>query len=335
MTTTTTAPEEGTAVRQLTYLQAVQEAQAEEMRRDPRVIIFGQGVPTGYYGMTEGFAQEFGPKRVRDGPLSEAVEIGAGIGAAMTGLRPIVDLTGSSFMYVAFDQIVHQAAMTRFMFGGQAKIPLVIRTTMGYRRSSAAHHSDRPYPIFMHFPGLKIVTPSTPADTKGLLKTAIRDDSVVIFFRDGTLAAKGTVPNGEHLVPFGVADVKRQGTDVTIVAIAGEVIRSLKAADTLQLEGIDVEVVDPRTLRPLDTKAIIASVRKTGRLVVVEPANRVCGAAAEISAIVAEEAFDALRAPIVRVTCEDTHPGYSPPLWNRIYPTPEKIAAAVRRVVGK
>jgi pyruvate dehydrogenase E1 component beta subunit len=187
----------------------------------------------------------------------------------------------------------------------------------------------------MHYPGLKIVVPSTPADVKGLLKTAIRDDSVVLFFRDGTLATKGPVPSGEYLIPFGVADVKRKGTDVTIVAIAGEVVRSLKAAETLAAEGIDVEVVDPRTLRPLDVDTILASVRKTGRLIVVEPANRVCGAAAEIAAIVSQHGFEYLKAPIIRVTCEDTNVGYSPVLIAQLWPTPERIAAAVRQVMAK
>jgi pyruvate dehydrogenase E1 component beta subunit len=333
MATTVTPESTATGMREITYRQAMQEAYAEEMRRDPTVVIFGQAIPGNLYGSTEGFLEEFGPWRVRDAPLSEGVEVGAGIGAAMTGLRPIVDLTGASFAYNAMDQIVHQAAMTRYMFGGQAKIPLVIRTNIGYGRSSAAHHSDRPYPIFMHFPGLKVVLPSTQADIKGLLKTSIRDDSPVIFFFDGTNTAKGPVPTGEYLVPLGVADVKRTGSDVTIVAIGALVYQSLKVAEALAAEGIDIEVVDPRTLRPLDTETIIKSVRKTGRLVIVESANRMCGAAAEISAIVAEEAFDALRAPIVRVTPEDTNVPYSPPLVALLWPTPEKITAAVRRVV--
>jgi pyruvate dehydrogenase E1 component beta subunit len=326
---TTTPP----ATRELNFLQAIAEAQAEEMRRDPNVIIYGQGIPH-VYGTTPGFIEEFGPLRVRDAPLSEAVEVGAGIGAAMTGLRPIVDLTLSCFSYVAMDQIVHQAAMIRFMFGGQATLPLVIRSFYVYGVSTAAHHSDRPYPLFMHFPGLKIVVPTTPADTKGLLKTAIRDDSPVLFFQDGMLATRGPVPDGEHLVPFGVADVKRHGSDVTVVGISGGASQGLQAAEALESEGVDVEVVDPRTLRPLDTDTILASVRKTGRLVVVEPANRVCGAAAEIAAIVAENAIHDLRAPILRVTCEDTNVGYSPALLD-IFPTPEKVATAVRRVMAE
>jgi pyruvate dehydrogenase E1 component beta subunit len=285
--------------------------------------------------MTTGFVEEFGALRVRDAPLSEAAEVGIGIGAAMTGLRPIVDMTYSSFLYLAMDQIVHQASMSRFMFGGQVSIPLVIRATMHYSRPSGAHHCDRPYPLFMHFPGLKVIAPTTPADAKGLLKTAIRDDSVVLFFRDGNLAGKGPVPNGEHLVPLGVADVKRPGDDVTIVAIATGVPQSVQAAQTLEGEGIDVEVIDPRTLKPLDTETILTSVRKTGRLVVVEPANRMCGAAAEIAAIVVEEAFDSLRAPIQRVTCEDTNVGYSPPLLAEVFPTAEKVAAAARQVMRK
>jgi len=319
------------ATRKINSHQATADAQAEEMRRDSSVIIFGQGIPD-VYGVTPGFVEEFGPLRVRDTPLSEAAEVGAAVGAAMTGLRPIVDLTLSFTMYLAMDQIVHQAAMSRFIFGGQPELPLVIRASMHYGDATGSDMADRPYPAFMPFPGLKIALPSTPADTKGLLKTAIRDDSPILFFRDYSITERGPVPDGDHLVPFGVADIKRAGEDVTIVGIAKGVMHALQAAEKLASEGIDVEVVDPRTVRPLDEESILESVRKTGRLVVVEPANRVCGAGAEIAAIVAEKAIHDLRGPIVRVTCDDTNIGYSPTLLH-VFPTPEKVATAVRRVL--
>lgn len=331
MTNQTTMGPAGVATRRMNAHQATAEAQAEEMRRDPAVIIFGQGIPH-VYGMTPGFVEEFGPLRVRDTPLSEAAEVGAAIGAAMSGLRPIVDLTLSFTMYLAMDQIVHQAAMARFNSGGQAELPLVIRAGMHYGESTGSDMADRPYPAFMPFPGLKIVVPSTPADTKGLLKAAIRDNSPVLFFRDYSITDREAVPDGELIIPLGVADVKRTGKDVTIVGVAKGVMHALKASETLASEGIDAEVVDPRTLRPLDEDTILESVRKTGRLVIVEPANRVCGAGAEIAAIVAEKAIHDLKGPIVRVTCDDTNVGYSPTLLH-VFPTPEKVEAAVRRVV--
>jgi pyruvate dehydrogenase E1 component beta subunit len=328
-----TVSSEARLTEDLTHLQAINQAQKEEMRRDERVIIFGQGIPSNLYGSSDGLLEEFGPLRVRDTPMSEASEIGAGVGAAMTGLRPIVDMNAASFMFGAMDQIISQAAKNRYMFGGQATIPLVIRANLGYLRGSAAHHSDRPYPLFMHIPGLKVVAPSTPADLKGLLKASIRDDNVVVFFRDTTLTAKGPVPVGEHLVPLGVADVKRHGRDVTVVAITSGVVHSLKAAELLAAEGIDVEVIDPRTLKPLDTATILASVVKTGRLVIVDPANRICSAASEIAAIVAEEGFHSLRGPIIRVTCPDSHVPFSPELEASLFPTAAKVVDAIRLVL--
>lgn len=319
--------------RTLNTHNAVVEAQLEEMRRDPSVVVLGQGIPD-VYGTTPGFVEEFGQARVRDTPLSEAAEVGTAIGAAMTGLRPIVDLTLSFTMYLAMDQIVHQAAMARHLSGGQVKLPLVIRALMHYGDSTGSDMADRPYPAFMPFPGLKIAIPSSPADAKGLLKSAIRDDNPVLFFRDYNLTERGEVPAGDHLVPFGVADIKREGRDVTVVGIAKGVPHALKAAELLATEGVELEVVDPRTLRPLDTETIIDSVRKTGRLVIVEPANRVCGAGAEIAAIVAEKAIHHLRGPILRVTCDDTNVGFSPSLLH-VFPTPEKVAEAVRRVMNE
>ena len=238
------------------------------------------------------FKEEFGADRLRDVPLSEAGFVGAAIGSAMVGMRPIVDLTIASFLYVAMDQIVSMAAKTTYMYGGQARVPLVLRASMFFGGANAAQHSDRNYPMFMNVPGLKIIAPSTPYDMKGLLKTAIREDDPIMSFEDGMLwGTRGEVPEEEYLIPFGKADVKRTGTDATVVAIASRVQEALTAAETLTKEGVSVEVVDPRTLVPLDKETILSSVAKTGRLVVVEEAHRTCGAAAEIVAIVAEEGF--------------------------------------------
>jgi pyruvate dehydrogenase E1 component beta subunit len=322
-------------VRNLTYLQAIAEAGAEEMRRDPAVFVMGEDIRTGLFGATAGFLEEFGPERVRNTPISEAGFVGAAIGAAMTGMRPIVDMSVSVFLYVAMDQVVSQAAKNTYLFGGQATIPLVIRSALFYGGSNAAHHSDRPYPMFMNVPGLKIIVPSTPYDAKGLLKAAIRDDDPVMCFEDCTVwHAKGPVPEDDYVIPFGQADVKRPGDDVTVVAVAGSVRHAIAAAEQLEPEGISVEVVDPRTLVPLDWESILSSVTKTGRLVVADPAHTTCSAASEISAIVAEHAFDHLRAPILRVTTPDVQIPFSPSLERPLYPNSGKIAVAVRRAMG-
>ncbi len=331
-------------MRHLTYLQAICEAQREEMVRDERVILLGEDIRSNLFGTAGGFLEQFGPERVRNVPMSEAAFVGAGVGAAMTGLRPIVDMLLSSFMYVAMDQFVSQVAKSRYMFGGQADLPVVYRAAMFYGNGEAAHHSDRPYPTFMTVPGLKIAVPSTPADAKGLVKTAVRDDDPVIVFEDGSLwPTKGPIaeegealPSGEvpderdFLVPLGVADVKRAGTDVTVVAIAGSVPHALSAAETPATEGVSVEVVDPRTLVPMDWDTILGSVTKSGRLVIADPAHRTCSAASEIAATVADEAFSSLRAPIKRVTTPDVNIPFSGALEGGLYPTAEKIIAAVR-----
>jgi pyruvate dehydrogenase E1 component beta subunit len=319
------------------YLHAVIEAIKEEMRRDERVFVMGEDVESPlFWGSTGTFREEFGPARVRNTPMSEAAFVGAGIGAAMTGMRPVVEMTVASFLYVAFDQVVSMGAKSRFMFGGQASVPMVIRATSMYGRGLAAQHSDRPYPAFMGIPGLKIVAPTTAADAKGLMKSAIRDDDLVLFFEDVNLqGVRGEVPEGDdRLVPIGVAAVLREGTDVTVVGVSGGILPALAAAESLAAEGVSVEVVDPRTLAPLDHGGIIRSVQKTGRLVVVDPAHRVCGAASEIAAVVAEEAFESLRAPIARVTTPQLPIPFSQALEKGFYPTAEKVAAAVRRVAG-
>jgi acetoin:2,6-dichlorophenolindophenol oxidoreductase subunit beta len=266
--------------------------------------------------------------------MSEAAFVGAGIGAAMTGLRPVVEMTVASFLYVAFDQVVSMGAKSRFMFGGQARIPMVIRATSMYGRGLAAQHSDRPYPAFMGVPGLKIVAPTTAEDAKGLMKSAIRDDDLVLFFEDVNLhGVRSQVPAGERLVPLGVAEVRREGTDVTVVGVSGGMLPALAAADELAAEGVSVEVVDPRTLAPLDTRTILESVGKTGRLVVVDPAHRVCSVASEIAATVAEEAFDSLHAPIVRVTTPQVPIPFSPALERGLYPSRQKVTAAIRHTL--
>jgi pyruvate dehydrogenase E1 component beta subunit len=253
----------------------------------------------------------------------------------MTGLRPIIDMAYATFTYLAFDQLINQAAKNRYMFGGQSNIPVVYRASMFYNLSTAAHHSDRPYPMLMNVPGLKIVTPATPYDAKGLLRTAVRTDDPVIIFEDATLwTRKQELPEGEFFVPLGVAQVVREGTDVTVVAIAGSVYHAQAAADDLHELGISVELIDPRSLVPLDSDAIVKSVAKTGRLVVVDPANRTCGAASEIVAIVAEEAFDSLRAPVRRVTTPNVPIPFSPPMEKPLYPNKGRIVAAVQEVVG-
>lgn len=323
-------------MREITYLEAVYEAQHEEMQRDERVFIIGEDIETSFFGTTSGFLEEFGAKRVRNTPLSENGFIGAAAGAALVGARPIVDVTIASFLYVAMDQLISIASKATYMYGGQARVPLVIRASMFYGGNNAAQHSDRPHPVFMNIPGFKIIAPSTPVDMKGLLKSAVRDDDPVISFEDGTLwGSRGPVPeDGDLLVPIGQADVKRQGTDVTVVAIAGTVPQALAAASELEGDGISVEVVDPRTLVPLDTAAILGSVEKTGRLVVADPAHRTCSAASEIAAVVAEDGFWSLKAPIQRVTTPPVHVPFSPALEPQMYPTKDKIVQAVRRTMA-
>ena len=319
-----------TQTRNITLTQALNEAMREEMRRDERVFIMGEDIQKGVYGASGGLFAEFGGERVRDCPLSENAFMGAAVGAAAVGMRPIVE-SAFCFMWVAMDSLISQAAKMRYMFGGQVDLPIVYRAAMYYAGSMAAHHSDRSYPIFMHIPGFKVVFPSNAYDGKGLLKASIQENDPIIFCEDRTiLGARAMVPEEDYVIPLGVADIKREGTDVTIVAIGGMVPLALNAAETLAGEGISAEVLDPRTLVPLDKAAILKSVAKTGRLVVVDMAHKTCSAASEIAALVAMEGFWDLQAPIQRLGTANVHIPFSPALEPLCYPTKETIAAAVR-----
>jgi len=285
------------------------------MQRDPRVFLMGEDVRCDFFGSSSGLIEAFGLDRVRDTPICEAAITGVAAGAAIVGMRPIVDYTISVFLYPAMDQILSIAAKSRYLYGGQAKVPIVLRSNMIYGNGNAAQHSDRPYAMFMHNPGLKIMVPSSAYDMKGLMKTAIRDDNPVLSFEDVQLwSSKSEIPEKEYLIPFGVADIKRPGKDCTIVAIGAMVPLSLGAADELSKEGISAEVIDPRTLSPLDMPTILESVARTGRLVIVDVGFSRCSAASEIAAVVSDEGFWDLRAPIVRVTTADTHIPFSPVL---------------------
>ena len=307
------------------------QAQKEEMLRDERVVMIGEDVSI--YGGTE-LVRSFDENRVRNMPISENSFTGMAIGAAMTGLRPIVDLTIASFTYLAADQIINQASKLRYMTGGQIQVPIVFRAGMYYKIGNAAQHSDRPYPFFMSAPGLKIIVPSTAADMKGLLKSAVRDDDPVMIFEDCNLWAKKDLvsTDPDFLIPIGCADIKRPGSDVTIISIGACLPMVLAAAKTLQKQGISAEVVDPRTLVPLDKEVLIRSVAKTGRLVIVDNAHRTNSAASEIAAVIAEEAFESLRKPIQRVTTADVHIPFSPVLEKIVYPTAADVIGAVNKI---
>jgi pyruvate dehydrogenase E1 component beta subunit len=325
-------------VREITFVEALNEALMQEMERDLNVIVMGEdvGVYGGIFGVTKGLLQKFGPDRVIDTPISEAGFIGAAVGAAAAGLRPVVELMFVDFFGVCMDQIYNQAAKMRYMFGGKIKIPVTIRTTIGGGLSAAAQHSQVLYSIFAHVPGLKVVVPSTPYDAKGLLITAIRDDNPKIFFEHKLLyGVRGPVPKEPYTIPFGVADVKMEGSDVTVVAVAYMVHEALKAANELKKEGISVEIIDPRTLVPFDKEAVTKSVKKTGRLVVVDEDYDRCGFASWIAAIVADECFGYLDAPIKRVTTPTVPIPFSPVLEKEILPNAEKIIKAVKEVVRK
>lgn len=324
-------------MRQITYRDALREALREEMLRDETVFLLGEDIGRywkGAFKVTKGLAEEFGDERVRDTPISESAIIGVAAGAAITGMRPIAEIMFGDLSALAMDQIANQAAKLTYMFGGQTKVPLVIRMPFGAGVNVAAHHSQSLEAWFLHVPGLKIAMPSTPYDAKGLLKTAIRDDNPVMFFEHKLLYnIKGSVPEEEYTVPLGVADVKREGEDVTIVATLYMVHKSLAAAEELSNEGISVEVVDPRTLVPLDKQAIINSVKKTGRIVIVTEDCKTGGVSAEIAAVVAEEAIDYLDAPVKRVAEPDTPIPFSPPLERFVIPDEKKIIGAVKEVV--
>jgi pyruvate/2-oxoglutarate/acetoin dehydrogenase E1 component len=319
----------------MTFLQAILAAQSEEMRRDKRVFIMGEDVEANLFGTTSGIKEEFGADRVRNTPIAEAGMTGVAAGAAMVGMRPIVDYTIAPFLYPATDQIFSIVAKSRYLYGGQAKVPMVMRANMIYGAGNAAQHSDRPYSIFMNMPGLKIIVPSSAYDIKGLLKTAIRDDDPVMCFEDVALwSTRSEIPSEEYLIPIGRADIKRAGADATVVAIGSMVNQALAAADDLQKDGISIEVIDPRSVAPLDRDTILTSVKKTGRLVVVDVSFETCSAASEIAAIVACEGFWDLRAPIRRVTTLPTHIPFSQALEAQLYPSKEKICAAVRETLA-
>jgi pyruvate dehydrogenase E1 component beta subunit len=325
-------------VRKITYGQALSEAIHEEMVRDESVFVIGEdmGVMGSVFGLTKGFMDEFGANRVIDTPISESGFTGMSVGAAMRGLRPVVELMYVDFTGVCMDPIMNQAAKMRYMTGGQATVPMVIRAPQGAGRRNAGQHSQSLEALFTHIPGLKVVVPSTPYDAKGLLKTAIRDDDPVIFLEHKLLyAGKGEVPEEEYLIPFGQADVKRPGKDVTILTYSREVLFSLQAADELAKEGIDVEVIDLRSLVPLDWETIAASVKKTHRVVVVQEAPKRGGFGGEIAAQVMEELFDELDAPVERVAGMNVVPPFSPALEDHIYPRPECIIKGVKKAMGR
>jgi pyruvate dehydrogenase E1 component beta subunit len=329
-----------------TIRQALNEALRAEMRRDGNVIVIGEDVAGGagcegvrdayggVAGVTKGLIGEFGERRVIDTPITESAIMGAATGAAMRGLRPVAELMFVDFLGVCFDQIFNQAAKVRYMFGGKAKTPLVIRTMIGAGRSAAAQHSQALYPIFTHIPGLKVVMPSNAYDAKGLLIQAIRDDDPVIFCEHKLAYDHACeVPDESYVIPFGEAAIPRSGTDVTVVAFSLMVHHSLAAAEALKAEGISVEVIDPRTSSPLDEDTILESVAKTGRLVVVDEAYPRCGMAADIAALVSSKGFHDLKAPITMVTPPHTPIPFSPVLEAAYLPNPEKIAAAIRSVM--
>jgi pyruvate dehydrogenase E1 component beta subunit len=323
-------------MRKITYREALREALREEMRRDSTVFLLGEDIGKywgGAFKVTEGLAEEFGEERVRDTPISESTIIGAGVGAAITGMRPVAEIMFGDLTALAMDQIANQAAKIRYMFGGQAKCPLVIRTPFGAGVNIASHHSQSLEAWFMHVPGLYVAVPSTPYDAKGLLKSAIRGNNPVMFCEHKLLyPIEGEVPEEEYTVPFGLADVKREGEDVTIVATLFMMHKALEAAKALEREGISVEVVDPRTLTPLDKQTIINSVKKTGRIVIVSEDCKTAGVSAEIAAIIAEEAIDYLDAPIKRVAEPDTPIPFSPPMEQYVIPDEKAIIKTVKEV---
>jgi pyruvate/2-oxoglutarate/acetoin dehydrogenase E1 component len=318
----------------INYLAAIARAQREALEEDPRVIVMGEDIRANVYGTSPNFLADFGPDRVRNMPISEAGFTGIAIGAAMTGLRPIVDYSYTTFMYLAMDQIVNQAAKNRYMFGGQASIPIVLRAAMWYGASSAAHHSDRPYAMYMNVPGLNIVVPSGAYAAKGLLTAAIRCNDPVLVFEDATLwSSKEEVPDEPYEIPLGQANIVKEGSDITIVAIAGAVRLAKSAVASLEDQGVSAELIDPQSLIPLDLETIVASVRKTGRLLIVDPANRTCGAASEIAASAGEAAFSSLRSPIRRLTTPDVHIPFSPAMEKPLYPTADRIIDAALAIV--
>lgn len=328
-------PKTKTAVRQLTLGDAVREALAEELRRDPTVLILGEDVAEAghVFKVLTGLVEEFGPERVLDTPISEPGFTGIAVGAAMTGLHPVVDIMFGDFIGLVMDQMVNQAAKIHYMSGGKWKVPMVMRTTLGATRRSGAQHSQSLHAWFCHIPGLKVVMPSTPYDAKGLLKTAIRDDNPVVFFEDKMMyQLQGPVPEEEYTIPLGVADIKREGNDVTIVATSSMVQVALGAAKMLEEYDISAEVVDPRTLWPLDEQTILDSVKKTSRGIIMDEGYGRYGVMAEIAAVIAEGAFFDLEAPIKRIGAMHVPVPFSPPLEDATLPTEEMVFEAAREL---
>ena len=337
--------------RMLSYREAINEALRVEMARDENVILMGEDVTGashsddpnhldawgGVLGVTKGLVQDFGRERIRDTPITESGFMGAGVGAAATGLRPVVELMFIGFMGVCLDQVVNQAAKMRYMFGGKAKIPLVVRTMIGAGFRAAAQHSDSPYSTFVHYPGLKVVAPATPADAKGLLAAAIRDDDPVIFCENKILYdVKGPVPEGEYVVPLGQAEVKREGKDVTIVAISRMVQVALDAAEQMAAngDGISAEVIDLRSLAPLDENTVLESLKKTGRLVVVDEDNPRCSVATDVATLAATQVIDYMNGPVRLVTAPHTPVPFSPALEDYYVPTPQRVIDAARETMA-
>jgi len=325
--------------RELTFGQAVREALAEEMRRDSRVCIFGEDVAEAGtpFKVLSGLVEEFGTQRVLDTPISEAGFTGIAVGAAMTGLRPVVDIMFGDFITLTMDQMVNQAAKVHYMSGGAWKVPMVMRTTLGATRRSGAQHSQSLHAWFSHVPGLKVVMPSTPYDAKGLLKTAIRDENPVVFFEDKMMYAKlkGPVPAEEYTIPFGVADVKRVGSDITLVGTSSMVQVALGAAALLEEIGVSAEVIDPRTMWPLDEKTLIESSKKTSRVIVIDEGYERYGVTAEIAAVIAEGAFYNLDAPVRRMGAMHIPIPFSPPLEDATVPTEKSVFEVARKLCGR
>jgi acetoin:2,6-dichlorophenolindophenol oxidoreductase subunit beta len=331
-------PEAAIATREITLGEAVREALAEEMRRDPRVLVMGEDVAEAgtAFKVLNGLVGEFGSERVLDTPISEAGFTGIAVGAAMTGLRPVVDIMFGDFIGLTMDQMVNQAAKVHYMSGGKWKVPMVMRATLGATRRSAAQHSQSLHAWMCHVPGLKVVLPSTPYDAKGLLKSAIRDDNPVVFFEDKMMfRLKGPVPAKDYTIPLGVADIKREGEDITIVATSSMVQIALGAAKLLEEYDISAEVIDPRTLWPLDEKTLIESARKTSHVIVVDEGYGRYGATAELASVIAEGAFFDLEAPVKRMGAMHVPIPFSPPLEDATVPTEKSVFEAARALVGK
>jgi pyruvate dehydrogenase E1 component beta subunit len=330
-------PEVAGASRELTLGEAIREALAEELRRDSRVFILGEDIAeAGHpFKVLTGLVSEFGPERILDTPISEAGFTAVAVGAAMTGLRPVVDIMFGDFITLTMDQMVNQAAKIHYMSGGKWKVPMVMRTTLGATRRSAAQHSQSLHAWFCHIPGLKVVMPSTPYDAKGLLKTAIRDENPVVFFEDKMMyRLKGPVPTEEYTIPLGVADIKRAGDDITIVATSSMVQVALGAASLLEESGISAEVIDPRTLWPLDEKTIVDSVKKTSRAMVIDEGYERYGVTAEIASVIAQGAFFDLEAPVKRMGAMHVPIPFSPPLEDVTVATEKSVFEAARALCG-